>query len=125
MTNDNTAAIEQLKTVEHAQKQSGSSESLPVILSGDLWMSRGKGAYKYFTDAGYKDAQREATVNDNNNITHSTFHDYGVLQPTGRAITDFIMYNDGMKPLKFKVITSVEAIDSSDHSPLVCDFKFT
>lgn len=125
MSNDNVAAIEQLETVAHAQAQSGSSETLPTILSGDLWTSRGKGAYKYFTDAGYKDAQRTAKVNDNNNISHSTFHDYGKLQPTGRAITDLIFYSAGMTPLKFKVITSLEAIDSSDHSPLVCDFKFS
>lgn len=123
MTNDNVAAIEQLETVAYAQAQSGSSEALPTILSGDLWMAIGKGAYKYFTDAGYKDAQREALVNDNNNIGHGTFHDYGKFEPH-RSITDRIMYSAGMVPLKFKVITSLEALDSSDHSPVCADFKF-
>lgn len=123
MTNDTAAAIEQLEAVAHAQAQSGSNTDLPTILSGDLWMSRGKGSYKYFTDRGYMDAQREALVNDNKNITHGTFHDYGEFQPT-RSITDRIMYSSGMTPLKFKVITSREALDSSDHSPICTDFKF-
>lgn len=124
MTSNNVAAIEQLEAVAYAQSQSGCSEPLPTILSGDLWMARGAGAHKYFTDAGYLDAQIKALVNANNNTNHSTFHTYGVLQPTGRAITDFVMYTPGMTPLMFKVITSREAIDSSDHSPLCVDFKF-
>ena len=123
MTKDTAAAIEQLEAVKYAQEQSGCEETLPAILSGDIWMARGKGSYKYFTDAGYLEAQLEAAVNDNNNVNHGTFHDYGVLQ-TNRSATDRIMYSAGMIPLKFKVITSVEATDSSDHFPIICDFKF-
>ena len=123
MTSSTAAAVEQLITVAYAQAQSGSSTALPTILSGDLWMSRGRGSHQYFTDRGYMDAQINALVNDNNNKYHSTFHDYGMLQ-TSRGTTDFIMYSSGMTPLKFKVITSREAMDSSDHYPVCADFKF-
>ena len=123
MTSDTAAAIEQLEAVAYAQEQSGCSETLPAILSGDIWMSRGKGSYKYFTDAGYMDAQREAIVNANGNISHGTFHEYGKLVATG-GIPDRMMYTAGLTALQFKVITSKSAMDSSDHYPLMCDFKF-
>ena len=123
MANDTSAAVEQLATVAYAQQQSGSSKALPVILSGDLYMKAGGGSYAMFEQNGYSDAQKTARINDNYNIAHSTFHDYGKLEPIGRGLTDFIMYSSGFDPLKFKVITSKEAMDSSDHYPVICDFR--
>ena len=123
MATDTSAAVEQLATVAYAQQQSGSSKALPVILSGDLYMKAGGGAYAMFEQNGYSDAQKTARINDNYNVGHSTFHDYGKLEPTGRGLTDYIMYNAGLTPLKFKVITSKEAMDSSDHYPVICDFR--
>ena len=72
---------------------------------------------------GYIDSQRTANVNANQNISHGTFHDIGVRQTT-RISEDFVWHNDQITALCFKVLTSQEIDDTSDHYPVMADLKF-
>ena len=120
-------AQEQLAAVADAQRASGSSQPLPVILTGDMYTgytsSSANSGYKYLVAQGYIDSQRTAKVNANENISHGTFHDIGVRQTT-RISEDFVWHSAGIEALCFKVLTSREIDDTSDHYPVMADLKF-
>jgi len=122
---DYTWAAEHLEAVADAQAAIGGG--LPVILTGDMYTgytsSSSNSGYKYLAGQGYIDSQRTATVNANNNISHGTFHNVGVRQTT-RISEDFIWHTSDMKALCFKVLTSQEIDDTSDHYPVMADLKF-
>ena len=121
---DPTCAVGHVETVNYAQSLSGESEALPAIITGDLFTHVGctSGGYYEFIKAGYSDAQRDAKVNCNGDITFSTFHRPGRYQPRWVSI-DLVFGNSGVEPLSFKVITSQEALDVSDHCPVCADLK--
>ncbi len=122
----NVWAKEHLAAVADAQATSGISERLPVILTGDMYTSYSTSTstgYGYIASQGYKDAQRTAAVNANNNITHGTFHTIGQRQTT-RISEDFVWYTPQLEALCFKVLTSKDLDDTSDHYPVMADIKF-
>lgn len=123
--NNPVCAIGHMEAVDFAQKKLGEKELLPTIITGDLFTHIGcaKGGYNAFIDAGYSDAQREAEINCNGDITYSTYHRTGKYHPRWASI-DLVMCNARIKALKFKVITSQEALDVSDHCPVCADLKF-
>lgn len=120
-------AQEQLAAVADAQWASGSAVPLPVILTGDMYTgytsSSANSGYKYLVAQGYIDSQRTANVNANQNISHGTFHDIGVRQTT-RISEDFVWHTDDITALCFKVLTSQDIDDTSDHYPVMADLKF-
>lgn len=128
---------EHLDAVDDAKSAAECNEDTPIILTGDMYTfvnhsadTSGAG-YRYLQNAGYSDAQISASVNandprgciDSDNTKHGTFHDVGVHQIT-RASEDFIWTKNGVSALIFKVLTSREAEDTSDHYPVVADLKF-
>ena len=120
----NVWAREQLSAI--ADAQAAYSSPLPVILTGDLYTSYNQSSpdsgYKFIAAAGYKDAQRAATVNANRNDGHGTFHNIGERQ-TNRISEDFIWYTDGFKALCFKVLANKISDDASDHYPVMADIS--
>ena len=122
---DNKWAKEHLEAINDAQKANGGN--LPVILTGDLYTSYASSSansgYKYIVGQGYIDAQRNAKVNSNRDLTHGTFHQIGLRQ-TSRISEDFIFYTNQMEALAFKVLTSKDIDDTSDHYPVMADIDF-
>ena len=123
--NNPVCAVAHMDTVDFAQRLSGAKELLPAIITGDLFTHYGcvNGGYEAFMKAGYVDSQREAEINCNGDITFSTYHRIGQYQPRWASI-DLVLCNPCAKALKFKVITSQEALDISDHCPVCADLKF-
>lgn len=121
--NNPTCSNIQIDLMKQVQKVSGSTTLIPEIFSGDLYMYYGNVGYNVVPAAGYKDAQRDALVNANNDISHGTFHEFGKCEP-GRAEIDLVFYNAGFEALKHKVVVMQPALDSSDHCPVVTDFRF-
>ena len=99
-----------------------------VILLGDMftWANRsgGKAGYNYLAGKGYKDSQVTAVLNCNGNTKHGTFHDPMNASNTSRASEDFVWYTSELKALKFGVITTPEATNTSDHWPVFADLSF-
>ena len=122
---DNKWAKEHLAAINDAQSANGGN--LPVILTGDLYTSYSSSSsnsgYKYIVNQGFIDAQRNAKVNSNRDLTHGTFHQIGLLQ-TGRISEDFIFYTNEMQALAFKVLTSKDINNTSDHYPVLADIDF-
>ena len=122
---DNKWAKEHLAAINDAQSANGGN--LPVILTGDLYTayanSSSNSGYKYIVSKGFTDAQRNAKVNANRDLSHGTFHQIGLRQ-TGRISEDFIFYTNEMEALAFKVLTSKDIDDVSDHYPVLSDINF-
>ncbi|MBQ1982686.1 MAG: hypothetical protein II229_05640, partial [Clostridia bacterium] len=97
--------------------QNANGGNLPVILTGDLYTSYASSSsnsgYKHIVNKGFIDAQRNAKVNSNCDLTHGTFHQIGLRQ-TSRISEDFIFYTNEMQALAFKVLTSKDIDDTSD-----------
>lgn len=125
-------AQEHQAAVQMAQQMSGSTETLPTVVAGDLFSSALSGAgYKYHVNTcGFTDPQRIKEINRNItekgdiNINHATSHPFGKGRGDGTRI-DFILHNSAFTPLKFKVLKSEELNYTSDHYPEVVDLKFT
>ena len=128
---------EHLDAVGDAREAAGCNEDTPIILTGDMYTyvnhsaNTSEAGYRYLQNEGYIDSQTAALINandpqgciDSDNTKHGTFHDVGVHQIT-RASEDFIWTKNGVSALIFKVLTSREMEDASDHYPVVADLKF-
>lgn len=123
--NNTTCAVGHMETMRFAQSLSGEAESLPEVITGDLFTHYGchDGGYDAFINAGYLDSQRDAVINCNGDISASTYHHPGKYSPRWASI-DLVLCKFGARALKFKVITSQEALDVSDHCPVCADIKF-
>jgi hypothetical protein len=121
----NQWAREQLAAV--ADAQAAFASPLPVILTDDHYTSYNQSSqesgYKYISAAGYKDAQRSASLNANRNDGHGTFHGIGERE-TNRISEDFVWYSEGFKALAFKVVANKISDDASDHYPVMADISF-
>ena len=128
---------EHIAAVEDAKASVENGDTLPVILTGDMYTYVNQSAetngagYYFLMGQGYSDAQVSALINANapdgcidlDNTKHGTVHDVGVMQLQG-AGEDLIWLNSGFSALKFKVLTFKEVQNSSDHYPIVVDIKF-
>ena len=129
-------AEEHLAAVADMKAASESADNIPIILTGDMYTFVNQGAdiggagYYYLQGKGYSDAQVSALLNanaadgciDSDNKTHGTVHDIGTKQVQG-ASEDLIWTNSGFAALKFKVLTTKEVQDTSDHYPVIADLK--
>jgi len=124
---DSKWAKEHLAAISDAIDTYGEGKKLPVILTGDLYTgftsTSSNSGYKYLVAQGYIDSQRYARVNANSNDGHGTFHTIGVRQ-INRISEDFVWYTEEMESLCFKVLTSKDIDETSDHYPVVSDIKF-
>ena len=131
----NTWAVAHNAAVADAKTNSGAASDIPTILTGDMYTgyrnTSANSGYKYWVNQGYSDSQMKAVVNandpegciDNNNRRHGTYHDAGVRQ-IQRISEDFIWTKNMHNALKFKVLTSMDIDDCSDHYPVMADIKF-
>ena len=128
-----TYGSEHLSAINFAQKCSGSSTPLPVILTGDMftWVNHSKhgatgAVYRYHESKGYNDAQVKAAFNCNDVLgtMHGTYHDPMNDTNKARASEDFVWYKNGLDALKFGVITLPESTNTSDHWPVFADLTF-
>ena len=126
---NSTWAAEHQDAIADAQAASGSSETLPTIITGDMFTTKGRVGYNYHVSKGFFDAQQSAAVNCNVSVrgdvmrNHTTFHTVGMRQ-TDRAAEDFVWYNASFSALQFKVIASELTDKTSDHYPVCADLKF-
>ena len=131
-TKEVTYASEHQSAIRFAQQCSGSSTTLPTILTGDMftWANNGGGSsgagYYYHVDKGFKDAQVNAAFNcnDEKGTKHGTFHDPMNDTNKGRASEDFVWYNNKLTASKFGVITIPQSTNTSDHWPVFADLSF-
>ena len=131
-TTEVTYASEHQSAIRFAQKVSGSSTALPVILTGDMFTyinhsnGRNGAGYYYHENNGYKDAQTQAAFNCNEDkgTKHGTFHDPMNDTNKGRASEDFVWYKNGLVASKIGVLTTPESTNTSDHWPVFADLSF-
>ena len=107
---------------------------VPVIISGDL--NNGLGAqqdtrpYEKMMAEGFADIRHISPITTDSH----TCHGYPVLNEKDEYVNahepsftlDYILTygKNALRPVKFEVLTSREALDSSDHCPLVGEFEF-
>ncbi len=108
--------------------------NVPVIISGDL--NNGLGApqdtrpYEKMMADGFTDIRHAAGITTDSH----TCHDYPKLNendeyvngPAPSYTLDYIMTygENALKPLRFEVLRSTDALNSSDHCPLIGEFEF-
>ncbi|SFW59391.1 Listeria/Bacterioides repeat-containing protein, partial [Paenibacillus sp. UNCCL117] len=95
---------------------------IPVILSGDWFFWKGHTPYNFVIQNGYLDATDNALVK--HTPGYGTFHEVGVGSTNG-VNEDLIFYNPSfLTALTHRVYVNDSSINSSDHYPVVVDFKF-
>jgi len=95
----------------------------PVIATGDYNAGRDTEEFRlYEKDAGTKDAQKDAEVREND--AYRTAHKMGTIPAIGIGSIDHITYTEGVTGLYFKNFISQPYLEDSDHSPILCDFRF-
>lgn len=95
---------------------------IPVILCGDWYFWESQEPYQYIIQNGYADAADNAQIK--NSVGIGTYHTIGVGE-TNRVIEDIIFYNaDVLTALSHRVYINFNSIQSSDHYPVIVDFKF-
>ncbi len=111
--------------------------SHPVIIMGDMNSYVGSGAYNVLANGGYTDAQAVAKESDNSGTHHkyptlnTTTNTYtGGPAPTGTYLAsslDHIFISNAYKNKVeiFDIITTQDALNSSDHCPVYAKFDFS
>ena len=106
---------------------------VPVVVGGDLNNGKnseqGEEPYKYMLEQGFSDV-RFSAEESTDKFTH---HDYPVLNDQGiyekgampvRNLDYFFIYGAyPVRPKKFDVITTQDALDSSDHCPITAEIE--
>ena len=105
--------------------------NVPVILSGDLNSSKenaqGMGGYDELVSLGFSDVRTTAADSD----TSHTIHTYPTRGEDGKYTCDempsktldyVFTYGAAVDVLKFRVLTSADALASSDHCPMIAEF---
>ena len=107
---------------------------VPVIVSGDL--NNGLGApqdtrpYEKLMKEGFTDIRHTAEITTDSHTCHEyptlNENDEYVNGPEPSFTLDYILTygKNALKPLKFEVLTSTDALNSSDHCPLIGEFEF-
>ena len=121
-------AKEHQQAIADLRAKLGLDESVPTIITGDLFTTKGGAAYNYHVNQGFLDSQQNTLAKWNLTArgdviqTHGTFHTVGVRH-TSRAAEDFVWYNSAFESLQFKVIASELSDRTSDHYPVLSDLK--
>ena len=124
-----------LRRVDELRRKWG---EIPVIGGGDLNCNPGSLALEAFRCAGYSNAMDAAAEKTARSATR-TYHGYpkqdesgvyhGTTCPPGKdrpeQSLDHIFFTEGIRALKYDLDLDQEALDSSDHSPVVVDFAFS
>ena len=126
--------LENVKQLKAATEDIIERFGVPVIISGDL--NNGLGAeqdirpYEKLMSEGFTDIRRAASVTTDSHTCHAyptlSGNDEYVNGPKPTFTLDYILTygENALAPLKFEVLTSREALNSSDHCPLVGEFEF-
>ena len=123
-----------LRRVDELRRKWG---EIPVIGGGDLNCNPGSLALEAFRCAGYSNAMDAAAEKTARSATR-TYHGYpkqdekgvyhGTVAPPGmdrpEQSIDHIFFTGGIRALKYDIDLDQETLDSSDHSPVVVDFRF-
>lgn len=131
--NDNKQRLENVDQLGEVCDLIIKKHGVGVIIGGDL--NNGKNAdqgdepYRYMLSKQFEDVR----INAAQTTDEYTHHDYPVLKEDGtyangpmpvRNLDHIFTYgNCPFKAEKFDVLTSTKALDSSDHCPLVAQFK--
>ncbi|MCI8624636.1 MAG: hypothetical protein HFG26_13390, partial [Provencibacterium sp.] len=95
---------------------------IPALLCGDWFFWKNQAPYNYLLQNGYVDATDQALTKNSAGV--GTFHTIGVCE-TNRVIEDLIFFKpDSLTALTHKVYINYNSVQSSDHYPVVVDFKF-
>ena len=122
------------KVVEKMQALRMKWGDLPVIGGGDLNCDNTSTALKFFKMSGYVDAEEVADERDNRPSEHTspvrdpvTGKYHGIPGEIGKerhTFLDHVFFTPGtIHATKHRVIVDQEALDVSDHSPVVVDFE--
>ena len=109
---------------------------IPVIGGGDLNCSPGALALETFRREGYANAMEVAAEKTARSATR-TYHGYpkqdenghyhGTVAPPGmdkpEQSIDHIFFSNGIRALRYDLDLDQETLDSSDHSPVIVDFR--
>ena len=108
---------------------------LPVVGGGDLNCEKGALALKTFGQFGFSDAGETAPERSTVPSYHGRLRrdaagkcrgEVGVLGRKGHCMLDHVLYAEkDFSPIRHAVITDRDAIDISDHSPVVVDLNFS
>lgn len=108
--------------------------NLPVIGGGDLNCVKGSLALKTFDQFGYDDAGETAPVRSTVPSEHGALvrdaeghcrGRVGKVGEKGHCMIDHVLCERGrVVPLRHDVVIDEDAVDISDHSPVVVDFAF-
>lgn len=107
---------------------------VPFLVSGDFNsglppLAQGLAGYEKMLTLGFRDAR---LTSENTTDTLTARADYPLRQPddtyTGGTMPTFTIdyiftYGDGLSAKRFDVLTTPNALNSSDHCPLVLDFE--
>ncbi len=126
--------LENVKQLKTAAEDIIERFGVPVIISGDL--NNGLGAeqdtrpYKKMMCDGFSDIRHTAKITTDSHTCHAypvlNENDEYVNGPVPYFTLDYILtYGEkSLRPLKFEVLTSEDALNSSDHCPLIGEFEF-
>ena len=126
--------LENVKQLKAAAEEVIKEFGVPVIISGDL--NNGLGApqdtrpYEKLMKEGFTDIRHTAEITTDSHTCHGyptlNEKDEYVNGPEPFFTLDYIMtYGEkALRPLKFEVLTSKDALNSSDHCPLIGEFEF-
>ncbi len=110
------------QTIERVNELLEKYGEVPVILSGDWFFWKGHAPYNLVVQNGYLDATDNAQIKYTPG--YGTFHTVG-LGETHRVNEDLIFYNpSNLTALTHRVYVNENSINSSDHYPVIVDFKF-
>lgn len=104
-------------------KELAKEYACPVIATGDYNAARDTEEFRlYEANSGTKDAQKDAKVRVNEK--YLSYHKMGVTPEIRSGSIDHITYTDGVTGLYYKNFITQPYLEASDHSPILCDFKF-
>lgn len=94
----------------------------PVISTGDYNSREGSQPHINLTYTGVLKYAKEDAVEKG--MICDTIHSLGVKPSMNKTSIDQIFYTEGVTPLYYTTIVDKFVLASSDHTPLICDFKF-
>jgi len=96
--------------------------SCPIISTGDYNSNENSDPYKKMMEGGNIFSSKHKAAEKGNILV--TTHQVGSVPPAGERSIDHILYTGEITPLYFSVLSDEYLHRASDHSPIMCDFKF-
>lgn len=113
-----TQAKEFIALIDSYRKQ----YDCPIVMTGDFNSMDNTDPYKtILSDTLITETKYTAKVKGN---ICRTYHDLGTPPPTSMESIDHIFVTGAVTPLYYTTINDEYVLNSSDHCPIFCDFKF-